>query len=902
MSITTTEALMTMFKNIVGEVNNPDMLARYNPGMEVQINVMVGDGEAVAGRRNTWSDGIQTWHHIRLPKNANTIPENNDYQLGYSIYEKAEYIGMTGWDFQNLRSRFVGFDFDSITGHAAGVGIDEQSLTDVREAAKEIDWVEVRRSTSGSGLHLYVYISDGIATKTHTEHAAIGRTILGLMSTAVGFDFAANIDACGGNMWVWSQKSTKKNRGLELIKPAERNLTEADLPTNWRQNIDVVSRKRSKVRVSNVEGENYDSFETLANARKLVPLEARHKEIIDALSTSGCSTVWIQDYYLLQSHTTGLAKVHAELGLEGFFNTTSEGTDPGTPNCFLFPLPGGSWKVYRFSPGIVEDPMWYQDGTDWTSCYYNQKPGLETAAQAAGGVRLPNNKGYEFSSAKDAEVATEALGQKLDLPEQFQTRPAVLVADKSGKVIVKVERNGKGEKPPQGWSGLKKDWIEKVLNVKADNDQEALNFYAYDDTLRNMTTPNNDDAGWVIKTAGGDWVNTSKDNVKSTLSVEHTSREVDILLGSAIYRPWRLVHLPFHEEYPGDRQWNYKAPQIRYAPSTDDELEHPYWDRVMDHCGADLTPSIKINKWCQAAGIQTGGEYMRLWLASMIRFPFEPLPYLFLYGPQNSGKSILHEAISLLINGGVTKADNALSTRGDFNGELSNSVLAVIEETDLSVSGQRAYNRIKDWVTSRTISIRKMRTDAYIQRNSLHFIQCANDIKSCPIFFGDTRITISYVAPLHDEIPKAVLLDKLVEEAPHFMRTLMDAILPESEGRMRIPVLFTHNKQVAEEMSRTPLESFLFDNTHYVPGASISVADFYGEFHKWLPLEDKTKWTKHFMVAQLPQQYPVGKQNKNMTCIGNISWDKQTSDVPALISDRGRLLPNTEFNIGKMNG
>ncbi|MGR3220423.1 MAG: hypothetical protein ACUZ8H_11510, partial [Candidatus Anammoxibacter sp.] len=103
---TTTEALTKLFKHAIesGEVNNADFLSRYNTGMEIQINVAVDAGEPVAGRRNTWSDGISTWHHIRLPKSANTIPEDNDYQLGYSIYEKALHIGMTGWDWKNLRS------------------------------------------------------------------------------------------------------------------------------------------------------------------------------------------------------------------------------------------------------------------------------------------------------------------------------------------------------------------------------------------------------------------------------------------------------------------------------------------------------------------------------------------------------------------------------------------------------------------------------------------------------------------------------------------------------------------------------------------------------------------------------------------------------------------------------
>ena len=82
----------------------------------------------------------------------------------------------------------------------------------------------------------------------------------------------------------------------------------------------------------------------------------------------------------------------------GIFKTISEGRDLGTPNCFLFPLPNGAWRVYRFSPGIAEADTWTQDGQGWTTCYFNRYPDLATACTLLGGVEREQG-GYVFSSA-----------------------------------------------------------------------------------------------------------------------------------------------------------------------------------------------------------------------------------------------------------------------------------------------------------------------------------------------------------------------------------------------------------------------------------------------------------------------------------------------------------------------
>ena len=146
---------------------NADLVDRWSIDMEVQVNVIAADGEPVAGKKSTWSNGSDTWHSIRIPKNAATEPTWEDYKIGFPFDLYAEGIGMTGWDWKARRSRHFGYDFDALTGHAQGIGIDEEQLEKVKQAACALPYVEVRRSTGGSGIHLYVYFRRG--GRSHRE-------------------------------------------------------------------------------------------------------------------------------------------------------------------------------------------------------------------------------------------------------------------------------------------------------------------------------------------------------------------------------------------------------------------------------------------------------------------------------------------------------------------------------------------------------------------------------------------------------------------------------------------------------------------------------------------------------------------------------------------------------------
>ena len=238
---------------------------------------------------------------------------------------------------------------------------------------------------------------------------------------------------------------------------------------------------------------------------------------------------------------------------------------------------------------------------------------------------------------------------------------------------------------------------------------------------------------------------------------------------------------------------------------------------------------------------------------------------------------------------GVASADKALKNT-DFNGELAGAILTYIEETDLSQS-KTAYAKVKDWMTNDTFWCRRMRTDNYGLPNTLHFVQCGNSPNVCPIPPGDTRITMIYVPPLpmDTEIPKEILKERLKQEAPHFLRTLLDATLPSPEGRLRLPVVDTINKRRAQNQQRDPLSRFLQEECHHVSGERVLLTEFYDRFSEWLIAEQSEQWSKQRILRCLPPDYPVGIGGGNKKFIGNLSWEPKAPVSPAWICVEGRL-------------
>jgi hypothetical protein len=864
-------------KSFLSQMTHNDLANLYNAGMECQVNVAQDGGERVDGdfkgrRWHGWTDGLTTWKPFRLPLNASSNPTNNDYEIKFDLAQHVESIGMTGWDWQNQCSKWVAYDFDAIIGHddKHSAKLTNEELEAVKTAAHNIEWVTIRKSTSGRGLHLYVFL-DNVPTQNHNEHSALARAILGTMAALTGFNFHSKVDIRGGNMWIWHRKMTGTD-GLSLIK---QGTVLKEIPANWRDHISVVTRKRRKNLPQDIEqSSKVDFFEELCGRHPKIPLDEQHQQLINFLKDTNALWWWDQDNYMLVTHTIHLQEAHEALKMQGFFKTISKGTERGQDhNCFAFPLRNGAWSVRRYTPGVHEHDSWDQDGAGWTNCYFNRTPDLRAACKAYGGIEDPSG-GFVFREAEIAIKAARLLGVSVDIDTPLAGRKTRLKQHKDGRLITEIDREPTDRYDTMsGWLPKSKIWTQ-IYRMQATMPHEN-EIGTFDDIIRHIVAENQDDQGWTIKTENR-WCDEPLAHVKAALgSLGFSGKDITGIVGSSIFRHWTIVNKPFQPEYPGDRQWNRQSAQLRFMPTNHtDNLLFPTWLKILEHCGDGLTNSVKQHPWCKANGILTGAEWLKCWIASLFQEPTEPLPYLFFYGPQNSGKSILHEALSLLLTKGYRRADAALISSAGFNAEIDGALVCVIEETNLHKNAS-AERRIKDWVTSRDLLIHRKGYTPYHVRNTTHWIQCDNDHRACPIFPGDTRITMCFTEeiPPMKLIPKKRIIDLLEREASDFVSEVINLELPESTDRLNIPVIVTEDKTITQQLNQTSLEMFLVDKCKSSAGYRIKFSELYEQFQKYLEADEVGHWSKIRMGKELPPQYPKARSRKDgQFYIGNIAW------------------------------
>lgn len=861
----------------------PDLAALYHHDMECQVIVARDGGDVVRGEYRgreyqAYSDGHERWKSFRIPYKAGSTPEYSDKPIGYDLGKHAEGIGMTGWNWKERKSIYVAFDFDSMIGHADG--LTEEELEEVRHKVEDIPWVTVRKSTSGNGYHLYVFV-EPVETANHHEHAALARAILSKMSSVTGFDFATKVDICGGNMWVWHRKMYTEDdngkkiiQGYELVKQGEL-LTE--IPKNWQAHIRVAKKQTRKTDL-NLPQVGEGDLDDILNERALVPLDEEHVRVVKALD--GTESWWDPDHHLLVTHTWSLKQVHESLELKGMYDTISTGAEGGMDhNCFCIPRRNGAWVVRRYSQ-VAEGPPWFVDRHGFSCCYFNSDPDLETLSRSLDGIET-EKRGFLFQGSDKPEKVLQHLGTTLGLPEAI-SREVTLKAEKDGRVVAKVKREDldRMESFPGFEPNKDGTWTKVIRGI--DNRSDDTDIGQYDHMVRHLISESNTEAGWVIATEQG-FINEPLTHVKLGLqSRGYTPGEVTMMTGTSVLSPWKLVNIPFEKEYPGDRQWNREAPQLRYQLNEDrDALHYPTWLQVLQHCGTGLDDAVQADPWCQQHGIDTGADYLKCWCASMFQEPEQPLPYLFFYGPQNSGKSVFHEALGLLFSPGYMKADNALTNNQNFNGELQSAILCVIEETDLS-RNKSAYNKIKDWVTSQHLAIRPLYQSTFMIKNMTHWVQCANEQRFCPILPGDTRVVIVEVPELTDIIPKKTLMDRLKNEASDFLTEMMRMTIPPSPDRLNIPPVRTEAKDDLEASNRDEFQVFLDEMCYPVPGEFVTVKQMYETFLGTLNPAQAARWGKVRMNRLLPTKYPKGRHPSGQHIIGNISFSPDPDPRPRL--------------------
>ena len=863
-----------LIKSFLEEKTLPDLAALYSHDMECQVIVSRGNGEVIRAEYRgkeyqAYTDGTQRWKSFRVPYRAGTTPEYDDKPIGFDLHEHAEGIGMTGWNWKEQKSIYVAFDFDSMVTHSSG--LTDLELADILHKVEDIPWVTVRKSTSGRGYHLYVFL-EPVETANHHEHAALARAILSKMSALAGTDFSTKVDICGGNMWVWHTKMYGEDGKIIGYECVKQGTILSDIPVNWRAHIRVAKKmsRSADLKLPDVEEADLDN---VLNERALIPLDEEHTRLIRALD--GTESWWDADHHLLVTHTWSLKQAHEALELKGVYDTVSTGTAEGQDhNCFALPRRNGSWIVRRYSQ-VAENPPWYVDRYGFSCCDFNCEPDMESLARALGGIET-ERRGFLFPDTQIPEQILQLLKSTLGLPRAID-REVTMRVGKNGRLIIKIKRDAMDDKANfPGFEANKDSTWTKILRDVSTRSEEVKDT-EYDHLLRHIVSTSGDSAGWVI-TTNERFINEPLVHVNLAMKARGLSGpEVIGATGAAILSPWFLVNIPFEKEYPGERRWNRDAPQLLFALNEDrDALYYPTWMKILNHCGTGLNSAVRKDSWCQEHGLENGADYLKCWCASLFQEPAQPLPYLFFFGPQNSGKSIFHEALGVLFSPGYMKADNALTSTQSFNGELQNAILCAVEETDLS-HNKSAYNKIKDYVTAPQLAIRPLYQTTFLVTNMTHWVQCANEQRFCPILPGDTRVVIVEVPEIKEIIPKRQMMDALRAEASDFLTEMMRMTLPPSPDRLNVPPIRTEAKDTLENANRNELQVFLEDSCYEVPGESIPLAALYETFLTTINTAQAARWSKIRMTRELPSKFPKGRHPSGKHIVGNISFEKEPS-------------------------
>jgi hypothetical protein len=762
--------------------------------MEVFVQVEQGQAEQVfkgpnTPVPNTYNDGEFEYYSFRIQKPADvTTLLSFPLELYYSS------IGISGWDVVQNVAHGVGFDFDSIVNHDSTRGLSTLQLSDLLKALRQLPYVEIRRSTSGNGYHAWVWfpINDLPHVQSRTEMKALARAVLQRMAVDTNHNFSSDVDHLGDILWICAKRATSENEGLSLVQAAKQPLV--DWPKNYLDHVEIVGGKRRRSRINGTSATESDAIDAATNDRPRVELDSKHRKFLNEYAESVFFGQWNQDHGCFTCHTAGLAETAQKLSTPGFFRTASKGSDPVKPNAWMYPLPDGGWRVFRFGKGTKEVATWESSPSGWTTCVFGLRPTLRDVAAVYHGVN--RGKGFAFLTVKDATDAVVALGGKITFPGWMHDaqRAVTLKLGKQG-LDAEFGYNKDDDSHSTNVAGWFKQGSAWHTFIELEAKSLHADYHALGDHLVRVVSSNGEQVGLFVDT-GDSWTKETQDLVKSRLTFEGITGGLQTeLLGWCGKHPFHQVARPFESEYPGNREWNVSGTKLLFQPAAEDG-QTPNWDKILSHLGRGLDEAVEVDPWCCQQGITSGADYVRRWYANMIRFPARRLPMLAVYSSENNtGKSLLHEAPAVLFDEkGYTFASKAIKNKSGFDSELHGRVLCALEEIDLSQSPD-FYANLKKLITSHRADFTYKRQDTFMDVNYSHWIMTTNHRDYIPLERADQRIVLWEVPPFEGkEIPKLLLLDMLRREAPFFLRQLFALDLSEVCGRVTLPVLMTTEK------------------------------------------------------------------------------------------------------------
>jgi hypothetical protein len=288
------------------------------------------------------------------------------------------------------------------------------------------------------------------------------------------------------------------------------------------------------------------------------------------------------------------------------------------------------------------------------------------------------------------------------------------------------------------------------------------------------------------------------DEDRDELELYAAKRTADVIIFLAQYGvvveslpTFRLIHDPLSQGPRIDldnETVNLFTVSILEKEAKPDTSPTPIIDRIIKHVMGDNNVQLFIN-----------------WFAYIVQNKTATGTGIVCHGCQGTGKGVLfHHVLRPIIGDRNAKLMRTANFEDSFNGFLENTILLGIDEVDVPESRQdkRIMADLKNYMTEKTISIRKMHASAYEVQNRLNFIYFSNQRNPVLVEQTDRRFNIMEYRP--DPISlTADEIDQIQDELPGFMYQLL--MYPVNE-RMAKTAAITAAKLEMQELSETSVD------------------------------------------------------------------------------------------------
>jgi hypothetical protein len=135
-------------------------------------------------------------------------------------------------------------------------------------------------------------------------------------------------------------------------------------------------------------------------------------------------------------------------------------------------------------------------------------------------------------------------------------------------------------------------------------------------------------------------------------------------------------------------------------------------------------------------------------------------------------------------------------------------------------------------------------------------------------------------------IPKGIFEKLLAKEAQAFTTALMNIKIPTSSDRLRIPIITTQEKLMAEADNKCPVKAFIDENCEPTDGQCIPLEELHTAFLKQIDKSEERNWSRSVFRTTIPPQYAKGRFKGNKYYVGNLWW----KDKPILVPREGKFI------------